>query len=170
MRRRTRSLLAPYGIAWLMVLGTVFAERGLRIARNATSKRALALLEADPSRRADLWSLDADTDLWLEKWKRYRPGAEVATSHAGVDLQVRINAQGYRGSDFATPKTPGRIRIVCIGGSTTFQGIRDDITYPALLEQALRDSHPALDLEVLNLGISGTRSDHWVGAPFQAPV
>ncbi len=59
-----------------------------------------------------------------------------------------INALGFKGEPISREKPPGTYRIVCLGGSTTFNG------YPAYLEEALRDdfARRGLRLEVINAG------------------
>jgi lysophospholipase L1-like esterase len=84
------------------------------------------------------------------------------TAANGDRFLVSINSRGFRTPEFAVPKPPGVLRIACVGASTTVQGRRDDETYPARLEAALRRRYPGVPLEVLNLGVSGTRSGYWL--------
>ncbi|MEO8586900.1 MAG: SGNH/GDSL hydrolase family protein [Acidobacteriota bacterium] len=78
-----------------------------------------------------------------------RPGGSLDL--AGIS--VRMNARGYRGSDVPMPKPAGRYRIVCTGGSTTFdvRAADDAHTWPALFGARLA----AKDVDVVNAGISG---------------
>lgn len=73
----------------------------------------------------------------------------------GVDGIVRTtNSLGFRGREIAVPKLAGRYRIVCLGGSTTYDdGVGDDETYPVQLERILRDELPGRDIEVVNAGV-----------------
>ena len=59
-----------------------------------------------------------------------------------------VNELGFRGASFSRHKAPDSFRIVCLGGSTTFNG------YPAYLEEALQDdfAREGLRLEVINGG------------------
>ena len=59
-----------------------------------------------------------------------------------------INELGFRGPSVSYDKAPDSFRIICLGGSTTFNG------YPAYLEEALRDEfkREGLHLEVINGG------------------
>jgi lysophospholipase L1-like esterase len=68
------------------------------------------------------------------------------------------NNFGYRDRDFTVPKPERTFRILCIGGSTTEEGETTQATYPALLEQILRERLPGVEVEVFNCGISGTRT------------
>lgn len=81
-----------------------------------------------------------------------RPGYEVR----GRDRSLRINSLGYRGAEFARTRPVGTIRIVCIGGSTTFCGeVDDDATWPHQLGELLRPQFPGLIVEVINAGVPG---------------
>ena len=100
--------------------------------------------------------------LWAESWSKYRPGAHVERILGGERYVVTINSHGFRTWEFAQTKPPGTVRVICIGGSTTVQGRTNDQTYPAILERRLRETHPSLAIEVLNLGVSGVSSDHWL--------
>ena len=66
-----------------------------------------------------------------------------------------MNAKGLREDhdvDYAKPK--GRMRIVCVGGSTTFgDGVARDATYEAWMQKNMRGR--AYDVEVLNAGNPG---------------
>lgn len=68
------------------------------------------------------------------------------------------NSHGFRGEEVLNPKPEGTIRIVCLGGSTTYSfGVEDDKhTYPFLLQEALRSRN--IDAEVINAGVEGYNS------------
>lgn len=64
------------------------------------------------------------------------------------------NTLGFRGPEIAIPKPEGTLRVVCLGGSTTFSDlVNDDETYPLLLERALREARPGRAIEVVNAGV-----------------
>lgn len=68
---------------------------------------------------------------------------------------MRINNFGFRGVDFNQNKTEGDIRIIAVGGSTTFgSGVINNSTYPVQL-QNLINNNSSLNVEVINLGASG---------------
>jgi lysophospholipase L1-like esterase len=71
-----------------------------------------------------------------------------------------INSHGFRGREVSPEKKPGMIRIVCLGGSTTFDtgSIGKDLPWPEVLEKTLRQQMGSSAVEVLNLGIPGTTS------------
>jgi lysophospholipase L1-like esterase len=71
--------------------------------------------------------------------------------------RVTINSLGFRGPDIDVAKPAGTIRILCMGGSTTFDTYvtSNDRTWPQQLERYLGELHPGVDFEVINAGISG---------------
>ena len=82
-------------------------------------------------------------------------------------VPVRTNSHGVRGPEYAVPKPPGTVRILCIGDSTTFgHGSVLADTYPYQLERMLRERYPPpARIEVINAGVNGyhTRLEyHWL--------
>ncbi len=73
--------------------------------------------------------------------------------------KYHLNNVGFRGRDVVLPKPPGVYRIVCIGASTTAEGLTDKLTYPALLERRLREYFKDDRVEVVNCGVIGIHSD-----------
>lgn len=69
------------------------------------------------------------------------------------------NALGYRGDEIDLPKPPGRYRIVCLGGSTTYTADIDNYrqSYPYLLEQELK-SRGHDNVDVVNAGVNSWSS------------
>ncbi len=83
----------------------------------------------------------------------------AATWVPDPDLIYRLNPAnpdspgGFRGKA-PGPKQAGAIRIVCIGGSTTYgHGVAAEDAWPAALERALRKK--GLPAEVINAGVPG---------------
>jgi len=72
----------------------------------------------------------------------------------------RINSLGFRGKEISAEKKPGVIRVVCLGGSTTFDiaSVGSAPPWPEVLETELRRRFPNQQIEVLNLGIPGATS------------
>jgi lysophospholipase L1-like esterase len=67
------------------------------------------------------------------------------------------NAQGLRGPEVSLVKPAGVVRVLCLGGSTTYgAGVSADEAYPAQL-QALLSAHATEGraFEVLNCGVPG---------------
>jgi lysophospholipase L1-like esterase len=68
---------------------------------------------------------------------------------------VEINAQRTRGVDFSATKASETIRVLCIGDSRTFGwGLSEKETYPAILQQLLRE-RIGTRVEVINAGVNG---------------
>jgi lysophospholipase L1-like esterase len=79
---------------------------------------------------------------------------------------IAINRLGLRGSDVPPAKPTGRLRILCLGDSTTFGVWRNDVfeirydtSYPAELDALLRERGYAR-AEVLNAGVMGYTTAH----------
>lgn len=72
-----------------------------------------------------------------------------------------FNSLGFRGREFSKEKSQNTIRIVCLGGSTTYGvDVGDNETWPAILELFLLGSLPGKQVEVLNAGVPGYISAH----------
>lgn len=69
------------------------------------------------------------------------------------DADARINNLGLRGDDVTQGKPPGAWRALCLGNSTTFgYSVKEGESYPARLQQRLRERYPDRRIEVLNAG------------------
>jgi lysophospholipase L1-like esterase len=70
------------------------------------------------------------------------------------------NALGYRGGEISTAKPPQTVRILCLGGSSTYGvGASSDLfTWPAQLQEALARIRPGLRVEAVNAGVPGYTS------------
>jgi lysophospholipase L1-like esterase len=93
--------------------------------------------------------------------RAHRPGFvfRYRSDVLGREVNWRFNSFGYRGPEIEIPKPPGRTRVLCLGGSTTFGGENpEEETYPRLLEAALRRRSPGADIEVVNCGVAGYTS------------
>jgi lysophospholipase L1-like esterase len=67
-----------------------------------------------------------------------------------------VNEYGYRGAAVAIPKPDSVLRIVTLGGSTTYgHALTADEAYPTQLERILRDDYAIPNVEVVNLGVPG---------------
>jgi hypothetical protein len=100
--------------------------------------------------------------LWKKHASRYEPGAHLEIDVSGQRYVVDINSRGFRTKEFSERRPAGTIRVICIGGSTTFAGQTNDETYPAILEKQLQAAYPSRKIEVLNFGISGVVSNYWI--------
>ena len=74
---------------------------------------------------------------------------------------IRINSAGLRGLDFQPQKPEGAVRVVSLGGSSTFGFYdRDGYTYPRLLEKAFETRLPERPVEVINAGVPHAKIRH----------
>jgi lysophospholipase L1-like esterase len=65
-----------------------------------------------------------------------------------------VNSLGFRGKEFDPQKKSAKMRIFCVGGSTTACDSNDDEeTWPAQLERLLQNG--GYDVEVINAGVPG---------------
>ncbi len=77
------------------------------------------------------------------------PAPNVSEVRNGI--KITHNSHGLRGAEFQMAKTPGRIRIAAVGGSSTYcVGVSDEFTWPRLLQDQLGSQY-----EVINLGGTG---------------
>lgn len=73
-----------------------------------------------------------------------------------------VNALGYRGTAYPMARSGDAVRIAVLGDSFTLgYGVRDEHTFSAVMETALRDA--GRDVEVLNFGVSGMNVAHASG-------
>jgi lysophospholipase L1-like esterase len=72
--------------------------------------------------------------------------------------QASFNSLGYRSLERRLERPPGTARLVCLGGSATFdlQAASNDLAWPARLERLLSEGGP--DTEVWNGGFPGWTS------------
>jgi len=97
----------------------------------------------------------------LELYRRHpflNTGPREGMSAAAFGKQASFNSLGYRSPERQERKSPGTIRIVCAGGSTTFDilSVNDAQTWPWKMEEILRGR--GLEAEVFNAGFPGWTS------------
>jgi len=74
---------------------------------------------------------------------------------------AHVNAGGFRGrEEVALAKPEGVLRIMAVGGSTTFETTvgGDERAWPARLQHYLRELAPERRVEVINAGVPGYRN------------
>jgi len=92
---------------------------------------------------------------------RLKPGFSAPSDDGGPG--THHNAMGFRDDFVDEPKRPGTLRILCLGGSTTY-GVsvsNNNQTYPAYLEQYLNGAYRIGRwdrVQVYNLGVGGYTS------------
>jgi lysophospholipase L1-like esterase len=93
----------------------------------------------------------------LQKFEGNEGEADYYKSTPSDDPINPINNQGFRGREIREKK-PGSIRIVCLGGSTTFgDGLDYADTYPALLQDMLDRKAGKGKFDVINGGQPGLK-------------
>jgi lysophospholipase L1-like esterase len=147
MTRRNRGRRNRRLFFWVLLLlltggSTFFLGEGLLRAVRWAGGQALeaGLFQYDPALRWDL-----------------KPGFEG--SYSGVPC--RITSYGIRGDPARgiTDKQEGELRILCLGDSRTFgYGVREEESYPSLLQQTISARLPATQVTVINAGIPGYSS------------
>lgn len=83
-----------------------------------------------------------------------------------VLFEYNTNSYGFLGDEFKLPKKPESLRIITLGGSTTWSmGIdletkRGNIstTWPSLLEERIKKDFPELEVDVYNLALDAATS------------
>ena len=113
----------------------------------------LRVTEVVPARTLEY----ADPTLWRTNVGPLKPG-QTFTDRFKRELpyQVTVNHLGLRGRDMSPTKTPGVVRVLCLGDSYTFGAyVYDSETWPAQLEEVLKERDAGREFEVVNAGISG---------------
>lgn len=81
---------------------------------------------------------------------------DAGSAAAPIEIEARVNAQGFRGPTVPIPKPPGVLRVACVGDSHTFgHGVDEDGTWPRTLQRALEQELGAARVEVMNWGVNG---------------
>ena len=87
-------------------------------------------------------------------------GMFAPKAFVGYALQGEgANGEGFSDKEWSVERSPGVIRIACLGGSTTQDGLKVDRsnTYPFFLSRMMNRRLKA-DVEVLNFGVNGWTS------------
>jgi len=103
---------------------------------------------------ADTVPVEVQLSQWQILWERFRPNFyRKGYDDLFTAMEFETNSLGWRDDEAVLPKPDDVYRIVCIGGSTTAEGPRNDLTYPNLLERRLREEFGTDRIEVVNCGI-----------------
>lgn len=134
-------------IATLSCLLLVAAEAGLRLLR---------LVRGEPgATRVERFYVQMRQALGLYRQHAFtNTAAKAGAAVEAFGRQVAFNSAGYRSPERSFARRPGVRRILCAGGSTTFDlgAANDPATWPALLEAGLPGT------EVWNAGFPGWTS------------
>ena len=166
MRRRAeamaRGLLVLGSLAFSLVAAELFlravgfvperyASIGWLVSPDGHS--ALDCYPSDPRRYFEIDLRDDASRLRFQSFAPYRYDAIARRVPHAVEL--RYNSSGFRGAEFA-PRQPGVRRVAVLGDSfTEGQGVKEQDTYPRLLEKLL-EAGPGGRWEVLNCGRRAT--------------
>lgn len=87
-----------------------------------------------------------------------------APNYSNSENGMQHNEDGYRGKAIPLDRRPGVLRVLCLGGSTTYGGsvALPSHAYPAVLEKIIRTNLPPayVDVEVINAGLTwGTSAE-----------
>ena len=130
----------------LLLMGELLVRGVLLFPGSASLERRLALFADDPVRS-------------LQPRYEAHPYTAYALTQGYADAQggTHHNAHGFRGPELDSIVGPSHVRIVALGGSTTYTiKVADDRdTYPQQLQRILRDGTSRTDVEVVNAGVGG---------------
>lgn len=139
-----RFLFAFVAIVLGLIVALVVAEVGLRI----WDPLHLPLEDMRGFYRTDAQGRIETTPGWT--------GAQIVEDKP---VPIHMNALGLRGPEIG-PKAPGELRVLVLGDSFMWgQGVHDDETVPARIEQALRTQ--GRQVTVGNAGMFGTGPREW---------
>ena len=70
---------------------------------------------------------------------------------------IRVDERGFRGGGVSVPKPEGTLRVVFVGGSTTFcaEASSEEATWPALVVRGLVEHYPDASIDGVNAGVAG---------------
>ncbi len=71
---------------------------------------------------------------------------------------ISINNVGLRDYDVVLPKPSDVCRVLCVGASTTYEGMHNLLTYPSVVEYLLNRKIGTRRVDVINAGVSGMNS------------
>ena len=92
-------------------------------------------------------------------WKKFHPFLQHQNRPNRGSMHT--NSEGFRGEPLTLDKPAGRTRILFLGGSTVYcMRTTWEKTHPRLLEKALRERRPDLDLELQNCGLDWYTTEH----------
>lgn len=134
------------GVLALCALLFLFTEIGLRVINVASVQQRLDPVEFEQDRsplQAHPYTAFACKPNW-----RSSPNARLQASH---------NSFGFRGEEIAWDKPEGTLRVLCLGGSSTYGEAvsSDENTWPSQLGTLLNKASTSEDFEVINLGVPG---------------
>jgi lysophospholipase L1-like esterase len=95
----------------------------------------------------------------LPGWKS--ENEEYDKKFHGLKFLISTNKDGYRGKSYPIQKSNNTLRILALGGSTTWGCFNDDgQAWPDFLESYLQDHLKNRDVQVINAAVGGYTSKH----------
>jgi lysophospholipase L1-like esterase len=147
----------------LLVIIALVAEVGFRIAFRVTGQDAnsMRLFSHDAGMKVEgryvsnpflPFALRPDSDyeiVWTPPaWPELKGQMETRT------WRIHQNKWGFRGPEVSLEKPPGTLRVLCLGGSTTYDTNSDGETWEDGLRSRLEEAYPGHKIEVLNFGMN----------------
>ncbi|MFN0149084.1 MAG: GDSL-type esterase/lipase family protein [bacterium] len=94
---------------------------------------------------------------YARRYRSYPPSTVSRMTTPEYDVEIAINAQGFRDRDHAAQKPAGAVRVAVIGDSFTWgSGVEAGEIYTAQLESILREREGNASIEVFNFGVTWT--------------
>ena len=149
--RVKKTLRDGAAIAAISLLLLLLLEGGLRLARRVSGQAAAT--------RVEVFYAEMRQALAIYRAHPFtNTGARRGASVVAFGRSVVMNSRGYRSPERTLERPAGTLRVLCAGGSTTFDiGALDyAATWPALLEARLAAQRPGA--EVWNAGFPGWTS------------
>lgn len=145
--RIRRVALRLMATATAAALGLILLEAVVRVTHSEYRRMFARYVEAEGDEKEFFCEHDP-----LLGW-RNRPQIQGYFARREFRHHVRHNSYGMRGAEIGLAPEPGRIRVLAVGDSFTWgYGVEEEETFCRLLSKAL-------DVEVLNLGVSGYGTD-----------
>src|SRR5438309_327144 len=142
--RRT-SLFAAATVAAAVVVGAVLMEGVVRLYAVVDRRFAAGFREFDP--------MAVQIEPHGARGYRQRPSSVF---HYVNGTAATSNALGYRGPVVPLHPSPGTVRIILLGGSTTHGwGVPDEQTIDAQMRTLFKERYPERRFEVVNLAFDG---------------
>jgi lysophospholipase L1-like esterase len=147
----------------LVAFIALVAEAGFRIAFRITGQDpdSMRLLRHDAAMKIEgryvshpflPFALRPDSDYEIiftpPPWPELEGHRQTRTWH------IHHNKWGFRGPEVTLEKPPGTLRVLCLGGSTTYDTNSDGETWEDVLQSRLATAYPGHRIEVLNFGMN----------------
>lgn len=123
---------------------------------SSSAQEAYLFITSLPITRATPLPPDSIWEIPFVRFKKSQTGKMLK-----LNMSITTNSIGFWDAPLKTPKPKDQFRILCIGGSTTWEG-GPAHSYPAILEKRLKASFHHKEIRVINAGIPGLVTPHQV--------